>query len=213
MRKWMCVPMMTLCLLLAGCAGGGGGEKTADAAALRAPYMNMTGCTMEAAVTWSEGEQLWETEVLCEYVPGGETTVEVLSPETIAGVRAVITGEELSLEYEDLCLGAGTLSAQEVSPMACLPRLMSALRDGWLLEENTEEWNEIPCLRLTVDQSGPQDGKILSTLWLNTADGTPVRGEIAVEDEIILTADFTDFSFYDTIDPGDQAGQEASPAA
>ena len=198
--------MMTLCLLLAGCAGGAGEGEEADAAALRAPYANMADCTMEAAVTWSEGDQVWETEVRCDYVPDGESTVEVLSPETIAGVRAVITGEELSLEYEDLCLGAGTLSAQEVSPMACLPRLMSALRDGWLLEENTEDWNGIPCLRLTVDQSGSQDGKILSTLWLNTADGTPVRGEIAVDGEIILTAEFTGFSFYDTMEPDSQAG-------
>ena len=38
------------------------------------------------------------------------------------------------------------------------------------------------------------------------------RGEIAVEDEIILTADFTEFLFYDTMDADDQAGQEASPA-
>lgn len=206
MRKWMCVPMMTLCLLLAGCAGGAGAGDEADAAALRAPYANMAGCEMEAAVTWSEGDQVWETEVRCTYVPDGETTVEVLSPETIAGVRAVITGEELSLEYEDLCLGAGTLSTQQVSPMACLPRLMSALRDGWLLEENREDWNDVPCLRLTVDQSGPQDGKILSTVWLNTADGTPVRGEIAVDGEIILTAEFTSFSFYDTMEPDSQAG-------
>lgn len=206
MRKWMCVPMMTLCLLLAGCAGGTGAGEEADAAALRAPYANMTGCEMEAEIVWSEGDQEWRAEVRCEYVPDGETTVEVLSPETIAGVRAVVTGEDLKLEYEDLCLGAGTLSSQQVSPMACLPRLMSALRDGWLLEENREDWNEIPCVRLTVDQSGTQDGKILSTLWMNTADGTPVRGEIAVDDEIILTADFTGFSFYDTMEPVEQAG-------
>lgn len=206
MRKWMCVPMMTLCLLLVGCAGGTGAGEEADAAALRAPYANMTGCEMEAEIVWSEGDQEWRAEVRCDYVPDGETTVEVLSPETIAGVRAVVTGEDLKLEYEDLCLGAGTLSSQQVSPMACLPRLMSALRDGWLLEENREDWNEIPCVRLTVDQSGSQDGKILSTLWLNTADGTPVRGEIAVDDEIILTADFTGFSFYDTMEPVEQAG-------
>ena len=206
MRKWMCVPMMTLCLLLVGCAGGTGAGEEADAAALRAPYANMTGCEMEAEIVWSEGDQEWRAEVRCEYVPDGETTVEVLSTETIAGVRAVVTGEDLKLEYEDLCLGAGTLSSQQVSPMACLPRLMSALRDGWLLEENREDWNEIPCVRLTVDQSGSQDGKILSTLWLNTADGTPVRGEIAVDDEIILTADFTGFSFYDTMEPVEQAG-------
>ena len=206
MRKWMCVPMMTLCLLLASCASGAGAGEEADAAALRAPYANMAGCEMEAEILWSEGDQEWRAEVRCEYVPDGETTVEVLSPETIAGVRAVVTGEDLKLEYEDLCLGAGTLSSQQVSPMACLPRLMSALRDGWLLEENREDWKEIPCVRLTVDQSGSQDGKILSTLWLNTADGTPVRGEIAVDDEIILTAEFTSFTFYDTMKPAEQAG-------
>lgn len=84
MRKWMCVPMMTLCLLLAGC-GGAGGEAGPDAASLRRPYADMAGCEMTAEVAWSDGEQLWQAEVLCTYVPGGETTVEVLSPETIAG--------------------------------------------------------------------------------------------------------------------------------
>ena len=84
--------------------------------------------------------------------------------------------------------------------MACLPQLMSALRDGWLLEESEEDWQETSCFRLMVDQTGEQNGKILSTLWLRQEDGTPLRGEIAVDGEIILTADFTSFSFYDTIE-------------
>ena len=46
-----------------------------------------------------------------------------------------------------------------------------------------------------------EEGKILSTLWLDLADGTPLRGEIAVDGEIILTAEFTSFAFCDTIDP------------
>ena len=84
--------------------------------------------------------------------------------------------------------------------IAFLPQLMSALRDGWLLEESEEDWQETSCFRLTVDQTGEQNGKILSTLWLRQEDGTPLRGEIAVDGEIILTADFTSFSFYDTIE-------------
>lgn len=83
--------------------------------------------------------------------------------------------------------------------MACLPQLMSALRDGWLLEENKEEWNGVPCLRITVDQSGVHDGKIISTIWLREDDGLPLRGEIGVDGENILTAEFTSFTFYDTI--------------
>ena len=189
--------MMTLCLLLTACGGTGGEAEGAYEA--RMPYRNMTGCVMEATVSCTQDGAAWEATLRCDYVPEGETTVEVLAPETIAGVRAVISDGEVALEYEDQCLNAGTVSSQEVSPMACLPQLMTALRDGWLLEENTEDWQETPCVRLTVDQTGAQDGKILSTLWLRQEDCVPLRGEIAVDGEIILTADFTSFSFYGTI--------------
>ena len=196
MRLWKCVPMMTLLLLLAACGGEAGETQTAD---LRNRYHDMAGCAMEATVSCGQEDLAWEASLRCEYVPGGESTVEVLAPETIAGVRAVLTEPEWRLEYEGDSLNAGTLSSEEISPAACLPRLMSALRDGWLLEENEEDWNGVPCLRLTVDQSGVKDGKILSTLWLRQDGGTPLRGEIAVDGEILLTADFTSFSFYDTI--------------
>ena len=189
--------MMTLCLLLASCGGTGGEAEGASEA--RMPYRNMAGCVMEAEVSCTQDGAAWEATLRCDYVPEGEATVEVLASETIAGVKAVLSDGEVELVYEDQCLNAGTLSSQDISPMACLPRLMSALRDGWLLEENTEDWQETPCLRLTGDQTGEQDGKILSTLWLRQEDSTPVRGEIAVDGEIILTADFTSFSFYDTI--------------
>lgn len=196
MRKGLYVPMMALCLLLTGCGSTGEG----DAAELRDRYHDMTGCTMEATVSCGQEGLAWEAELRCDYVPEGESTVEVLAPETIAGVKAVLNDVDWRLEYEDSSLNAGALSQEEISPAMCLPRLMNALRDGWLLEENEETWNEVPCLRITVDQSGTQDGKIISTVWLRQDDGTPLRGEIAVDGEIILTAEFTNFAFYDTID-------------
>ena len=198
MRKWKCVPMMTLLLLLLA-ACGGRGEEEAGTADLRDRYHDMTGCVMEAGVSCGQEGLAWEAELRCEYVPGGESVVEVLSPEMIAGVRAVLSEPEWRLEYQGDSLNAGTLSDEEISPAACLPRLMSALRDGWLLEEGEETWDEVPCLRITVDQTGVKDGKILSTIWLRRDDGTPLRGEIAVDGETILTADFTSFEFYDTM--------------
>ena len=201
MRKWLCVPMMTLCLLLVSC---GGAEEETDP---RQPYRDMDGCRMEAEVTCTQFDRLWTANLVCDYVPEGETRVEVLAPEHIAGVTAVLRGEELTLEYQDLCLDAGTLSAQRISPAACLPRLISALREGWLLEENEEVWEETPCRRLSLDQTGTDGGKIVSTVWLRE-DGTPLRGEIGVDGEIILTAEFTDFAFYGTIDGQEELASE-----
>lgn len=194
--------MIALCLLLVSC----GGTETEETD-LRQPYRDMGGCRMEATVTCTQFDRLWTAELACDYVPEGETRVEVLAPEHIAGVTAVLRGEELALEYEDLCLDAGTLSAQRISPAACLPRLMSALREGWLLEENEEVWGEVPCRRLSLDQTGVDGGKIISTLWLRE-DGTPLRGEIGVAGEIILTAEFTDFAFYGTINGQEEVTPE-----
>lgn len=190
-RRWICVPMITLCLL----TGCGKAEETAD---LRQAYREMEECAMEAVISCDQEGALWQATLQCDWTPE-ESVIEVLAPETIAGVRATLTGEHLQLEYEDLCLDAGELSTQCLSPADCLPRLMSALREGWLLEENDEVWQEIPCRRLTLDETGREDGKILSTIWLKQEDGTPLRGEIAVDGEIILTAEFTRFSFCDTM--------------
>ena len=203
MRGGKCVPMMALCLLLCGC----GGETEDRTETLLEPYRTMAGCAMEAEVTCGGTEETLTYALRCDYVPGGRSTVEVLSPETAAGIRATVEGEEMALEYEGLCLPVGRQGSG--SPAACLPRLMDALRDGWLLEENRETWGETPCLRLTVDRSGIGDGKILSTLWLRLEDGTPLRGEIAVDGEIILTAEFTVFSFCDMMNDQGESGSAA----
>ena len=200
MRKWSCVPMIMLLLLLTAC--GEAEKETGDA--FRRSSQEMTGCALEATVRCDQEGAEWEAVLACAYVPEGESTVEVLAPDAIAGVRAVFRDADWRLEYEEVSLNAGTLSEQEISPALCLPRLMDALREGWLLEENEEQWGEIPCFRVSLDQSGEQGGKIISTLWLRMDDGTPLRGEIAVDGEIILTAEFTKFSFYDTIDQPDE---------
>ena len=192
MRKGSCVPMMALCLLLMGC---GAGEESA-AEALRQPYREMTGCAMTAEVRLSgEDGTVGDFTLRCEYDPEGVTTVEVLAPETAAGVIAEIDGEDLTLRYRDLVLGAGTVSGEKLSPMECLPELMAAAREGWLLSESRETVGEEPCLRLTLDRTGEEGGKIVSTLYLREGDGIPVYGEIAVEGTVVLKAAFTDFTW------------------
>ena len=124
----------------------------------------------------------------------GETTVEVLAPETIAGVKAVLSDGEVELVYEDQCLNAGNLSSQEVSPMACLPQLMSAC-GRWLLEESEEDWQETSCLKSDGGPDRRAEWADPSTPLAAWEDGTPLRGRSPWMGEIILTADFTSFSF------------------
>ena len=107
--------MIALCLLLTAC--GGAGEDTAET--LRERYQSMEGCTMEATVSCDQAGLEWEAVLRCACTPGGESTVEVLAPETIAGVQAVFSGTDGSLEFAGETLNAGRLSTQEISRHTC----------------------------------------------------------------------------------------------
>lgn len=196
MRRSICVPMILLLLLLTACSGA---ENTDAGDDLREAYRSMAGCTMEAEVSCAYENVLWMGQLRCDYVPDGSCTVEVLAPKTIAGVKAVMKEDRWQLEYADGVLAAPALGENTLSPVTCLPRLIHALREGWLLEENEEDWGEIPCIRLSVDESAADGRKIVSTIWLRQEDRTPLRGEVALGEEIILTAEFTAFAFYDKI--------------
>ncbi len=129
--------------------------------------------------------------------------MEVLSPETIAGVRAVLSDGEAALEYEDQCLNAGTVSGEKLSPMECLPELMAALREGWLLAESREEVGGSPCLRLTLDRTGARAARSSppSISGRGTASRSTARSPW--RGKSLLKAAFTDFTFgenCDTID-------------
>ena len=206
MRKWLCVPMM-MALLLSGCGAGETKETTADT--LRGLYREMSGCTMEALVRCDQEGLEWEGSLACQYLPGGESTVEVLAPEEIAGVKAVVREEDWSLAYEGEILNTLPVTEEELSGAVCLPRLMDALREGWLLEEGRETWAEKDCLRLRLDQTGQGEGKIISTLWLDSSDGTPVYGEVALEETTLFTVEFTAFSFCDIM--SDQEAAASNP--
>ena len=183
-----CVPMIALCLLLCGC------KEQVEETDIRAAYREMSGCELTMKVGCGEAQREWVATLQCHYAPEGESTVEVTEPLELAGVRAVLREADWSLEYSDLCLNIGPLSAEQISPATVPVRMLNAL-----LEENTEERQDIPCVRLALEQTGSGGGDIVTTIWLRRADGTPFLGEIAVEGETILTAEFTSFSFCDII--------------
>lgn len=197
MVKRICFAAMTVLVMLSACGEASQQESPAEDALEQ--YRNMAGAELAARVSCTWNGEAREYLLDCTYVPEGESKVEVQEPEELAGLTAVVDGETLSLRYEGDCLDAGTISDEGISPAACLPRLLDALRTGWLLEENEEKWGETDCLRLTVDTTGAEGGKILWTVWLSRENGVPIHGEIALEEEIIFQLEFTEFSFCDTL--------------
>ena len=59
-----------------------------------------------------------------------EERVEVISPENIAGVAAVIHDGGASLHYDDLILAVGSITQNGVSPMSAITLALSAVGHG-----------------------------------------------------------------------------------
>ncbi|MCI2059177.1 MAG: hypothetical protein LKJ80_08235 [Oscillibacter sp.] len=202
--------MIIACLLLTGCGGGKAGTAADEA---RQPYREMDGCTAEAKVTCGTGEDDRTAFALrCSFVPEKTSSVEILAPETVAGIRASVDSRTLALTYADLCLDTGAGGTGALSPAACIPRILEALRDGWLLEENDEKLNGVPCLRLCLDQTEQSGEKTVTAVWLKKDGGEPVYGEISSGGKIILTAEFTAFQFGDILNQQNSESKETETA-
>ena len=50
----------------------------------------MAGCTMEATVRCDQEGLDWEGTLRCDYVPGGQSAVEVVAPELLAGLGVIL---------------------------------------------------------------------------------------------------------------------------
>ena len=186
MRKALLFAPM-LMLLLTAC---GGGEEKDPAAELQAQYAAVESAVMEADITCHYEDEVRTYTLLCDYTPA-KSTVIVLSPTNLAGISATVADGTLSLSYEDISLDAGGYSAAAISPVAALPKLMTAAASGYVTERSEETLGERPCLRLACDL--PDDEGTLYTTWYDQQTLLPLRSEISSDGTMVFEIAWTRF--------------------
>lgn len=196
-RTGLCALMMSLPLFLCACGalnGGGDGEegKKDSAQLLQEEYQGLDGCDLTAKVRCDWDGEVEDYTLRCSWNADGVSTVEVLEPVLLQGVQAEFDREKLTLTYDGVSLPAGTLSEEELSPAQCLPMLMDAICDGYILEKGAEEIDGQMCARLLFDVTGGQGNKIHDTIWFG-ADHVPIRAEVEVDGAVIFMVEFTAF--------------------
>ena len=203
MRKALLFAPM-LMLLLTAC---GGGEEKDPVAVLQQQYAAVAEATMEADVTCHyEGEERTYT-LLCAYTPE-KSTITVLAPDNLAGISATLEGEELTLSYDDISLDAGSYSAAAISPVAALPKLMTAASAGYLTEQSEETVGERPCLRLAFDLS--EEEGALYTTWFDQETLLPLQSEISVDGAVVFEVAWSRFEVTGTVDQTADSGEASS---
>ncbi len=164
---------------------------------LQARYAGMTDCAARVEVSDVHGgETLRYTLDVSR--KNGETHVEVLSPEELAGVGAVIeNGEQLTLRFEGTMLDAGSVG-RGVSALNATDVFLRAVANGCVTERSMERLDgETDALRLCFETEREGD-KLFVTGYFD-GEGLPLYAEIEHDGEILADLEFTDFTFRDIL--------------
>ena len=184
MRKnCFCAVLMIPLLLLAGC-----GEREArlekSFAAFRESVAAAQRITVRGALTADYGETA-ESYVLDASYDGKQTTVEIVEPALIAGVKATARWGETEIEYGGVLLGTGALDEDGLTPVAAMPAIFEAMAGGY---EELLWWDgDLVAARMYAGEDAR------CTVWLEAESLTPVHAEIASGGRTVISCDLADW--------------------
>jgi len=176
-RRTLLFVLMISLLCISGCAGDESGERYASFREETAAAV----VTATAEVRADYGETVYDFTLRCTG-GGGEYAVEVLAPESIAGIRAYLTGDNSRLEFEDIILDTGDLTADGLTPVSALPTVLSAVAEGHV--ERLWEADGYLAAEIYLSETDTL------TLWLN-GENRPAAAEIASGGTMVFSCRFT----------------------
>lgn len=190
MRR-LCSAVLTIILLffLVGCSRQDENEKTA--LALRAAVAEASGCRMVLDVNANCDGRLYAFRLGYED-NGSERTIEVLSPDTIAGVRAGVN-DTLQLEFEEVVLDFGMPEGALTTPLLAPHLLAQCMKASYIAYTSDSEQGT--AVRY---YHGYEQARLEVQLIIDRASLRPLSCEIFQDGQVILSAAVTDFELYHT---------------
>lgn len=182
-------------LLLCGCAAR---ENEDRADAIQRKYAAADGYTARVEVDVARRDET--AHYALDVSRSGDTArVTVVRPEELAGVGAVMEGDELSLAYDGMVLDAGSMD-ETISAVNAADVALRAVAEGWITERNRERWEDVDALRLRFETDFGGE-TLYAAVWFNGQD-MPLHAEIEHDGKILADLEFTDFAFGDILPDG-----------
>ena len=166
------LPLMISLVLLCGCADTG--EESFDQFARSVAESDSVCFSADVRAEYSDKT----AEFTLRYAQSADSAeVEISEPETVAGIKARVTGDALSLEYDGAILDIGSFGDTELSPMSALPLLVRSMTDAHI--DITWREDDMIAARLV-----PSDD-MLVTLWLSN-ELVPLNAEISYKEQTVI---------------------------
>lgn len=170
-RSLVCVLMITLCL--GSCARTEVADTTAQIADF---YAGLEHAVMQVTMKADFGDRAIPFVLQYAFVRDGDSTVEILAPEEVRGVKAVIAAGQSRLTYEDLILETGPLSGAGLTPVEALPAMLNAWQSAYVSSAGQEKLDDSPCIHV-VYKSTVSGVEIQQDAWFAADSFKPLKAE------------------------------------
>ncbi|MDR0445936.1 MAG: hypothetical protein LBH17_02720 [Oscillospiraceae bacterium] len=156
---------------------------------LRTALLASEKLTAIARIRADYGERAFEFKIkFTGDADGGE--LEILEPESVAGIRARVTGSGAELIFDGAALDTGPLG-DGLSPVGIIPLLISEWKTGFVDTLTPERLDGRAVLAMTSSLTE----KAAQTTWFDEATGLPVRAEAIADGRAALTIEFENVSY------------------
>lgn len=190
MKRW-CLSLVLVCLLSA-CGSQTSNEELAlDVCTTYEEVQSMQG---EATVVSDYGQRVYEYALCFSYEIEEGFEVEIMKPDHLSGIKAIIDEDTSYLEFEEARLETGDMVQENISPMSCIPDMLDYLQNGYISEYASEIIGETDCLRLRFsDPSKSMGTGQEALLWIAKDTGNFVKSEILFDGVGMIYCEFTHF--------------------
>lgn len=177
MRKlWILVAV----IFLMGCKADT--SEMSKALAFRQKLLTGNGCNFTAEIAADFGDKTYSFTMECTGEADGSLAFSVQKPDTISGIRGVLSGKGGKITFdEDRAVAFPMLAEGRVTPISAPWILYNTLRSGYILACGTEGQQ----LRLTINDSYEEES-LQVDVWLNE-EGRPNAAEIYWQGRRVLS--------------------------
>ena len=147
--------------------------------------MEAGGCSFTARIRADYGDRIYDF-TMAGNAGVEETSLEVLAPDYIAGISAVVSDDGTTLTFDGVELEFGRLANGLVSPVTAPWLLAQCWEQAYIAYSGSDGDQE----RVTYLR-GYNEEEVAVDTWFS--DGVPVYAEVTCENVRCLTIEITDF--------------------
>jgi hypothetical protein len=178
----MCAALAAAALTAASCSRGT--DPARMEAEIKDSFAGASGIEATAELTADYGDDVFVFTLKYDGT-ADMGTVEILRPDSVAGIRARVEFPECYLEYDGASVEAGALTGDGLSPVQALPVLLGQWTDGYTELASLERLNGIDALALETRITDSAEQKT----WFDTLTLLPMRSEIYDDGRMVISCD------------------------